>query len=167
MGSRPSGYSGPSDFYGPSGPTTPPGGAWPPPPLWKPAVADPFPVPAGGSHAPAPRRSWRHLVGYPLTAVAGVAVAVAFFSSDGPAVAAPAEVPAVTVTVTATPAPAVTPERRRRLTPNPTTAPAQVDAAAFYESCAAARAAGSIPLLVGDPGYRSSLDKDKDGRACE
>lgn len=38
---------------------------------------------------------------------------------------------------------------------------------AFYENCTAARAAGAAPLYRGDPGYRSALDRDDDGIACE
>lgn len=38
---------------------------------------------------------------------------------------------------------------------------------AFYENCSAARAAGAAPLYRGDPGYRSKLDRDNDGIACE
>lgn len=37
----------------------------------------------------------------------------------------------------------------------------------YYDSCAAARAAGVTPLLIGQPGYRSDLDGDGDGVACE
>ncbi|MFW0786044.1 DUF1524 domain-containing protein [Gordonia sp. CPCC 206044] len=36
-----------------------------------------------------------------------------------------------------------------------------------FASCAAARAAGAAPLRRGDPGYRSGLDGDGDGVACE
>nr|WP_040800786.1 excalibur calcium-binding domain-containing protein [Nocardia higoensis] len=32
---------------------------------------------------------------------------------------------------------------------------------------AQARAAGAAPLYAGSPGYRSGLDRDGDGRACE
>ncbi|WP_236022527.1 excalibur calcium-binding domain-containing protein [Bifidobacterium phasiani] len=38
---------------------------------------------------------------------------------------------------------------------------------AYYKNCAAARAAGAAPLYRGDPGYRSKLDADGDGIACE
>ena len=38
---------------------------------------------------------------------------------------------------------------------------------AFYWNCDAARAAGVAPLHVGEPGYRSELDADGDGIACE
>lgn len=37
----------------------------------------------------------------------------------------------------------------------------------YYPNCAAVRAAGAAPLRVGDPGYRSGLDRDRDGVACE
>jgi hypothetical protein len=39
--------------------------------------------------------------------------------------------------------------------------------AVYYENCDAARAAGAAPVLRGDPGYGSHLDRDGDGRACE
>lgn len=60
---------------------------------------------------------------------------------------------------------------------NEPVAPAHVDAPAappaapggetYFQNCAAARAAGAAPLHAGDPGYRSQLDRDKDGVACE
>ena len=37
----------------------------------------------------------------------------------------------------------------------------------YYANCSAARAAGAAPLSSGDPGYRSALDRDGDGIACE
>jgi hypothetical protein len=43
----------------------------------------------------------------------------------------------------------------------------QPTAAVYYANCTAARAAGAAPLHVGEPGYRSALDRDKDGIACE
>lgn len=36
-----------------------------------------------------------------------------------------------------------------------------------FSSCAEARAAGAAPLYAGSPGYNPSLDRDKDGVACE
>ena len=57
--------------------------------------------------------------------------------------------------------------------PTSTPAPAPVPVAGlppadvYYKNCAAARAAGVTPLHVGDPGYRTGLDGDKDGVACE
>lgn len=40
-------------------------------------------------------------------------------------------------------------------------------AAPYYRNCSAVRAAGKAPLLRGQPGYRSALDRDGDGVACE
>jgi hypothetical protein len=38
---------------------------------------------------------------------------------------------------------------------------------AHYRNCAAARDAGAAPLHRGEPGYRSGLDRDGDGTACD
>ena len=51
-------------------------------------------------------------------------------------------------------------------------AAAEVAAAApaesvYYENCTAARAAGAAPIMRGEPGYASKLDRDNDGIACE
>lgn len=43
----------------------------------------------------------------------------------------------------------------------------QAPTSVYYASCADARAAGAAPLYEGDPGYRSQLDRDHDGIACE
>jgi len=40
-------------------------------------------------------------------------------------------------------------------------------ASVYYANCSEARAAGAAPLHRGDPGYRSALDRDDDGTACE
>jgi hypothetical protein len=37
----------------------------------------------------------------------------------------------------------------------------------FWPRCDAARAAGSAPIYAGEPGFRSDLDGDGDGIACE
>ncbi|MPY67941.1 SH3 domain-containing protein [Deinococcus sp. SDU3-2] len=37
----------------------------------------------------------------------------------------------------------------------------------YYANCSAARAAGAAPISRGEPGYRSRLDRDNDGVACE
>ncbi|MDP3441696.1 MAG: excalibur calcium-binding domain-containing protein, partial [Ignavibacteria bacterium] len=37
----------------------------------------------------------------------------------------------------------------------------------YYKNCDAVRAAGADPLYSGQPGYRSKLDRDSDGVACE
>ncbi|MET9541967.1 excalibur calcium-binding domain-containing protein [Streptomyces sp. NPDC006553] len=38
---------------------------------------------------------------------------------------------------------------------------------ASYKNCDAVRAAGRAPLYRGQPGYRSGLDRDNDGKACD
>lgn len=37
----------------------------------------------------------------------------------------------------------------------------------YFANCSEARAAGAAPINVNEPGYRSGLDRDKDGVACE
>ena len=37
----------------------------------------------------------------------------------------------------------------------------------YWRGCDEARAAGSAPLYVGEPGYREGMDGDHDGIACE
>lgn len=49
--------------------------------------------------------------------------------------------------------------------PQPLVAPPP--ASAYYKNCTEARAAGAAPLYRGEPGYRSALDRDDDGVACE
>lgn len=46
-------------------------------------------------------------------------------------------------------------------------APAPAPAPAYFGSCAEAKAAGAAPLFAGQAGYRATLDRDKDGVACE
>jgi hypothetical protein len=83
--------------------------------------------------------------------------------------APPTTVRPTTTTTTAPPPPTTAP---------PTTAPPTTQAApppppppaptsAYYANCDAARAAGAAPLYAGEPGYRSGLDRDGDGVACE
>ena len=42
-----------------------------------------------------------------------------------------------------------------------------VMASAYYPGCDQVRAAGKAPLRYGEPGYRSHMDGDGDGIACE
>lgn len=66
-----------------------------------------------------------------------------------------------TVTTPATTsAPATTPVTSPATTVPPTTA-------VYYANCTAVRAAGNAPIYRGQPGYRSALDADNDGIACE
>jgi hypothetical protein len=49
-----------------------------------------------------------------------------------------------------------------------TTAPAPTSGSGtYYKSCKEACAAGVAPIYKGQPGYRSGLDRDGDGIACE
>lgn len=68
---------------------------------------------------------------------------------------APAPAPAAVAPVPVVPAPAV-----------PAPAPA-APAAVYYANCTAAKAAGAAPIFAGQAGYRSALDRDSDGVACE
>ena len=57
---------------------------------------------------------------------------------------------------------------RARTSPAPrSTAARPPSAAAPFENCAAARAAGAAPVHRGDPGYGRNLDRDGDGVGCE
>lgn len=79
---------------------------------------------------------------------------------------------APTTTATAKPTTTTTAKPTTTTTAKPTTttaSPTTVTTAssAYYANCDAARAAGAAPLHVGDPGYRTGLDRDHDGVACE
>ncbi|WP_354146808.1 DUF1524 domain-containing protein [Arthrobacter sp. 754] len=73
------------------------------------------------------------------------------FVAAAPAVPAPAAVAPAPVA----PAPVV-----------PAPAPA-APAAVYYANCTAAKAAGAAPIFAGQAGYRTALDRDADGVACE
>ncbi|KAB1909757.1 excalibur calcium-binding domain-containing protein [Micromonospora tulbaghiae] len=99
--------------------------------------------------------------------------------SGSPEKAVAQEVPTVAAPTTAAPSPevsTVSPEP----SPSPTTAapttakpaskpkPRKTTApAVYYKNCDAVRAAGKAPLRRGEPGYRTGLDRDLDGEACE
>lgn len=76
-----------------------------------------------------------------------------------PSTAAPVTEPPTT----AAPRVQLPPTTEAPYVPPTTNAPSSV----YYANCAAARAAGAAPLYRGDPGYRSALDRDGDGVACE
>ncbi|SFA84579.1 Endonuclease YncB, thermonuclease family [Amycolatopsis marina] len=59
------------------------------------------------------------------------------------------------------------PVETRKPEPQPQPEPEPEPQAAYYPNCSAARAAGAAPLYRGDAGYRSGLDRDDDGVACE
>lgn len=97
--------------------------------------------------------------------------------------------PAVTVTSTVTPTPVTTtvtaaaaanagagagagadvvvPAPEPEPAPAPQPLVAQPPSSTYYKNCSEAKAAGVAPLYAGQPGYRSALDRDNDGVACE
>lgn len=76
--------------------------------------------------------------------------------APAPEAPAPAPEPAQPERHEEAPAPAVVHQEQRA--PEPQT---------YYANCAAARAAGAAPIYQGQPGYRSGLDRDGDGIACD
>lgn len=78
-------------------------------------------------------------------------------TSEAPA---PAPEPAQPERHEEAPAPAVVHQEQRAPAPAP-------EPEVFYKNCAAARAAGAAPIYRGQPGYRSKLDADGDGIACD
>ncbi|KDN16755.1 excalibur calcium-binding domain-containing protein [Amycolatopsis rifamycinica] len=94
---------------------------------------------------------------------------------DAPAPApTPAPTPAPAPTSAPKPAPAPTPAPKpapaTKAAPPPPPVEATEEAPAqsvYYANCSAAKAAGAAPLYRGEPGYRSGLDRDGDGVACE
>jgi Excalibur calcium-binding domain/Protein of unknown function (DUF1524) len=74
---------------------------------------------------------------------------------------------APTPTVAPVPAPATTRAPAPRTTVAPAPAPAPGGGSVYYANCTAVRAAGAAPILRGQPGYSSKLDRDGDGVACE
>jgi competence protein ComEC len=78
----------------------------------------------------------------------------------------------ITVTVAKSAVTTQKPTAKPVTTPKPTTKPAsepifEQGDNVYYQNCTAAKAAGVTPLHEGDPGYRSALDRDHDGVACE
>jgi len=51
--------------------------------------------------------------------------------------------------------------------PVPATTSSPSDSTVYYANCTEARAAGAAPLYQDQPGYRSAMDRDGDGVACE
>lgn len=62
---------------------------------------------------------------------------------------------------------AVEPQTEPSYMPTPAPLADPAPQSAYYPNCSAARAAGVAPLLRGQPGYASKLDRDNDGVACE
>lgn len=73
---------------------------------------------------------------------------------------AKAEEEAKKVAVVNTPPPQQTEQQNVTTTSTPATE-------VYYKNCTEVKAAGVAPLYKGQPGYRSGLDRDGDGCACE
>lgn len=78
----------------------------------------------------------------------------------------PVDVPEEAVDVPEAPAP-VADQPAQFFAPPPAPAQAPAQQSAYYANCSEARSAGAAPLYAGEPGYRSALDRDGDGVACE
>lgn len=74
--------------------------------------------------------------------------------------------PTTAAPTTAKPQPLVATTAAPPATTATTAAPATT-AGVYYANCEEARAAGAAPIARGDPGYRSGLDRDGDGTACD
>lgn len=85
------------------------------------------------------------------------------------AFAAPAPVPVVEPEPVVAPVvePDPAPAQPQPAPAEPEPAPAPPAESAYYANCDAVRAAGKAPLYRDQPGYRSKLDRDGDGVACE
>jgi endonuclease YncB( thermonuclease family) len=73
----------------------------------------------------------------------------------------------VTVADAAPPLPASSPAPPPAFLEPPAGTVPPLSSGVYYGDCGDARAAGDAPLRVGEPGYRSGLDRDGDGVACE
>ncbi|MCC6960259.1 MAG: excalibur calcium-binding domain-containing protein [Dehalococcoidia bacterium] len=104
-------------------------------------------------------------LGTPAASSPATASGVATVAATATTVPSATQVPATATKMPPTPVPP-TPIPP---TPIPPTATATATSApsVYYPNCAAVRAAGKAPLYRGDPGYRSGLDRDNDGIACD
>ncbi|WP_338089297.1 excalibur calcium-binding domain-containing protein [Nocardia gipuzkoensis] len=101
-----------------------------------------------------------------LTALAAVTLpTVACGTDTNPPPSPPTSVTTTTAAISET----STLPRRSAPAPAPAPAPAQPPSTSsvYYPDCAAARAAGAAPMRRGEPGYRSDLDRNNNGIACE
>jgi len=89
----------------------------------------------------------------------------------GASTTAPSSTTTSTAATTTTAAPATVPTTVPRAVPTvrapAATQPAPALPVVSYSNCDEVRAAGKAPLLRGQPGYRSGLDRDNDGIACD
>jgi hypothetical protein len=92
-------------------------------------------------------------------------------TTTAPATAEPSATRGVQALIGATGKPKVTKTRASKpkstKSPKPRPTKTRTTQAVYYANCDAVRAAGVAPLHRGEPGYRSGLDRDRDGFACE
>jgi hypothetical protein len=144
-------------------------------------------IKSGGKTAPPPQASASAIVApqplsrarqaaAPAVVASGVGIALLLAQVDGPG----SDSTPSRSTSTRTTAPSATrtpyyPPPRPSYTSTPTTTPIAEPApvytppprSAYYRNCSAAHADGRYNIPVGDPAYRSGLDRDGDGYACE
>lgn len=87
-----------------------------------------------------------------------------------PTVAAPTTTAPAPEASTVSPEPSPSPTTAAPATAKPASKPSPrktTKPAVYYKNCDAVRAAGKAPLLRGQPGYRTGLDRDLDSEACE
>ncbi len=139
-------------------------------------------LPAGGARPAA--EPWRPAPGTALRSrkpvwvgvgIVGLLVVIAGVlggTRERTTIAEPAAVTVAPAPATTTTSAAVTPNLdavpARSTARKPAVTPVRKPATSvYYRSCAAAQAVGVAPLHTGDPGYRTGLDPDGDGVACE
>nr|BFE64025.1 hypothetical protein GCM10020063_085510 [Dactylosporangium thailandense] len=110
-----------------------------------------------------------NLVGVAPSAEASPSESPSPSPSASPTPTPSAEIPTTAAAVPTPPPPAATtkkpaPAKTTTKPPAPKTTP---PAAVYYKNCDDVRAHGAAPLYRGQPGYRSGLDRDNDGVACE
>ena len=108
----------------------------------------------------------------PALAATETAAKTAVSGLWGPPCGGTIDAPAPAPVPTSAPAPVATPKPAPATKAAPPPAPVETTEeaparSAYYANCSAAKAAGAAPLHRGEPGYRSGLDRDGDGVACE
>ncbi|MBE8518073.1 excalibur calcium-binding domain-containing protein [Amycolatopsis sp. H6(2020)] len=108
----------------------------------------------------------------PALAATETAAKTAVSGLWGPPCRGTIDAPAPAPVPTSAPAPVATPKPAPATKAAPPPAPVETTEeaparSAYYANCSAAKAAGAAPLYRGEPGYRSGLDRDGDGVACE
>lgn len=151
-----------------------PQAGWTPTQRWEPDPS--WPAPPPGWAVWLPERSWpaRHPGWTAAAAVLMLLFVVGALAGSPDGTEAPPQGLAAAAETTDSPSPTPSPTAGPTTSgpapkiPAPrTAAPTPRPPAPYYANCTAVRAAGKAPLRRGQPGYRSGLDGDSDGIACE